>query len=108
MVNIKGIKKTDLLIALHKNSKDVGLSSHSSDYVEEMSSDCAHKYIVENYGRKFDYVMGKYMKVYIYTEELDTEQYNKVNGHNAAEDIVEKLREEISYESSSGYKISAK
>lgn len=98
-VNIEGIDKRDLLVALHGRAKALGLGEFA-DFAgkgqisrEEVEEFFAHW---EKWGRgrmDLDYVKGRVVKCDIAGPEMKTWLYNRDNGEGAAEGVVAKLRE---------------
>ncbi len=89
-INIKGIDKALLLATLYNNSHAQGMGViHFTP--EDMTKEEAQK-LLDSGRNYFDYVKGRVMKVNVSGDELSTGLYNRDIGHNAAEEIIAKLR----------------
>ncbi len=91
-VNIEGLDKADLVIALYARARAQGLGVFADagckgqlkrETIEEQFA-AGHTY--------FDYVQGRVLKCSIKGPEMDTWLYNRDNGEGAAEGVVEALR----------------
>ncbi len=90
-MNIKGLKKTDVLIAFYKNSKPLGLGMLNYDPTP-MTEEEAQLLLKQT--TYFDYLKGRVMKIDLSGDELDTRLYNRDNGGGAAEKAISALMEE--------------
>ena len=90
MVNIKGLDKSEVLLALWMRSKMQGISFLG--YGGELTLDEA-KEIVSGGNLDFDYLNGKIMKVDISGDEFDERLYDRDNGDGAAQRAINTLRE---------------
>lgn len=88
MVDIRGLDKAEVLIALWRASKCQGISfmgyaplSYGQAYAEILK----RKY--------FDYLNGKVMKVDLSGCEFNERLYDRDNGAGAAQRAIDKLRE---------------
>lgn len=103
-VNIEGIDKTDLLIALHDRAKaqGVGLIINLAGK-GQISREDASEYFTyweknkESFGgrMRLDYVKGRVVKCDITGPEMETWLYDRDNGEGAAEAVVSRLREDL-------------
>jgi hypothetical protein len=98
-MNIKGINKAEILSALYNNSRPLGLGFLQFDPAP-MTVEEAQKYLDyadENYKgyAYFDYLKGRVMKIDLSkdVEEFSTGLYNRDNGENSAEKIIQKIIE---------------
>lgn len=89
-MNIKGVSKAKILSALYNNAKVQGMG-----FIHFVSGDMSTKEaqsMLDSGQTYFDYVKGRVMKIDLSKEtELDTRLYNRDNGHNAAENIINKI-----------------
>lgn len=90
MVNIKGLDKSEVLLALWMRSKMQGISFLGYD--GELTLDAA-KEIVSGGNLDFDYLNGKVMKVDISGDEFNERLYDRDNGAGAAQRAIDTLRE---------------
>lgn len=100
IVNIKGLDKAEVLLALWEGSQIQGISFLGL-YNKTMSLDEAKKEVEEKIeieekeGREgnlyFDYVNGKVIKCDISKDEFDPWLYDRDNGEGAAEKAIERL-----------------
>lgn len=96
-VDISGIDKALLLKALYEASKPVGFGDFDENRGKIMTKEDAQKLINEfpNYvypHLSFDYVYGVYIKCCLSKDMMLTSQYNKINGKNAAENVVAQVK----------------
>ncbi len=94
-INTEGISKAELLAALfnHSRPQGLGLLLYKPDDMttEEAQRDLdSHKL---EHGVYIDYLHGRVLKVDFSTDEPRTDLYNRDNGHNAFENIVQALRD---------------
>lgn len=101
--DISGLDKAELLAALYNHAVPQGmgflqatpgdmtkeeaeaiLKNGTSDYVVPFSNSSNHLY--------FDYVKGRPLKVDLSQDEMRTDLYNRDQGPNAAESVIESLR----------------
>lgn len=103
-VNIAGLDKAELFAALYNHAKPMGMGMlHynptiiTKDEAEKMmkaGDDSSRMFPGMRSGRAlyFDYVLGRPMKIDISGDETDSWGYNRDQGENAVERIVEALR----------------
>ena len=88
-MNIEGLNKAEILKELYNNSRPLGLGILHYDpkpmTIEEATEILKHT-------TKFDYLYGRVMKIDLSTNELRTLLYNRDNGENVAEAIIERIR----------------
>ena len=90
-MRIDDLDKVDVLIALYNRATQVpGLRKYASlplsrDEVKEL---------IDSGRTHFDYWLGRAIKITLHPEELDTSGYNNANGEGAAEEVIEKLRQQ--------------
>ena len=92
MINIKGLKKEDILATLYNHAKPKGLGFlHATG--ENIDSNIAKKYL-KQYSGCFDYLNGRVLKITFFEnkDEINTSLYNRDNGANLAEKLIEELR----------------
>lgn len=87
MVNIKGLLKDDVLVALWNASKCQGISF--MDYAP-LTAGQAYAEILKR--KKFDYLNGKVLKVDLSGNEFDERLYDRDNGAGAAQKAIDELR----------------
>lgn len=108
MVDISGLEKVDVLIALWEGSKMQGLSFLG--FQGAMTKEVAQGYIddarIPNYKEwdsvsnswvereqiYFDYLNGKVMKIDIAPDMIDPRSYDRDNGKGAAQSAINKLK----------------
>ncbi len=88
-VNINGLSKAAVLAALYNASQPLGMGF--LQYTPEKMSETEAASLLAN-GDYFDYVKGRVMKISLKSDELETYLYNRDNGPNAAEYVIEELR----------------
>lgn len=92
-IDITGIDKVELLIALYKNGHKVGMGFLAGD----MSDDDIRAYVAD-YTQKFgdfpyvDYLGGRPLKVDLKRDTFRTDLYDRDNGIGAAQAVVDSLR----------------
>lgn len=89
MLNIAGINKADLLVALYNNSRTQGLgflSAKPGDMRREEAAELLRG------TQDFDYLHGRVMKVNLSKDEFDPRWYDRDLGQGAAQRVVEALR----------------
>ena len=92
MVDIKGLDKAEVLVALWNNSYEVGLSFNPSG--KPLTVKRARKIINGRY-YSFDYCEGRVIKCNISGDEFDPWRYDRENGPGAARRAIDELRKEI-------------
>ena len=94
MIDIKGIDRAELLAALYRNTKAVGLGRQHD--IGEMSLDDAEFEIIlstRNGVASFDYVHGRPIKVQFNNERLwDEEIYDRYLKPGTCAAVVDRLR----------------
>lgn len=90
-MNISNYSKAEVLAALFNAAKPLGLGRlhYRPDHI--MSVQEAQE-MLDSGQTFFDYVEGRLMKVGLDKDELDTYQYNRDNGENAAENALKSLQ----------------
>ncbi len=93
-IDIKGLDKAEVLLALYNNSKPLGLG-----WLQEISKD--KPYTLED-ARKdlessspyfyFDYLHGRVMKVDLSKDNFDGWLYDRDNGEGKAQKVIDELR----------------
>jgi hypothetical protein len=97
MIDISNIDKATLLAALFNNSKPLGLGFFAPNHNIEMTKEQAKTYI--DAGQTyFDYLNGRVMKVNIAGDTLDSWGYDRNNGNNAAKNVVDGIRANLTHE----------
>ncbi len=106
-IDIKGIDKAALLAALYNNAKPMGMGALQArpgvmtreDAMKAMfAGDDGTRMFGETLGRGpdklyFDYLYGRPLKVNLEGDVLETSMYNRDWGKDAAEKIVQSLRD---------------
>lgn len=101
MVNIKGLDKAEVLLALWKSSRMQGMSFLGFLATGELTLEQAKKEVEERLNASavcgerrcyFDYLNGRVLKVDISQDEFDSRLYDRDNGENAAQRAIDKLR----------------
>jgi hypothetical protein len=92
MVDIKGLDKAEVLVALWKKSYEVGLSYNPSG--KPLTVREARRIIKGKY-YSFDYCKGRVIKCNISGDEFDPWRYDRENGSGAAKRAIDELRKEI-------------
>lgn len=100
MVNIKGMDKAEVLLALWQASQMQGMSFLGFLASGELTLEQAQKEIQERKhtgfdGKDsiyFDYLNGKVMKVDLGQDELDPRLYDRDNGEGAAQRAIDNLK----------------
>lgn len=80
-LNIKGIDKARILVALYKGARPQGMGFFH-DWRKPLTIKEARKLLGEQ--KRFDYLNGRVMKVDLRGDELFTAGYDRDNGHGAA------------------------
>lgn len=89
-IDITGLNKARVLAALYNASRPQGLgfmNYEPTPMTEEQAQE-----ILDNGQTYFDYLNGRVMKINLEEDEVNTWAYNRDNGPNAAENVVEALR----------------
>ena len=86
MIDISGLDKAEVLIALYENAKTQGLGifSAAARGPEPITKDEAAAMLLE--GTYLDYVYGRVMKVELSGDTLDPRLYDRDNGQGAQRD----------------------
>jgi hypothetical protein len=100
MVNIKGMDKAEVLLALWKASQMQGMSFLGFLASGELTLSQARKEIQERKHTSFDgtdsiyfdYLNGKVMKVDLGQDEFDPRLYDRDNGDGAAQRAIDNLK----------------
>jgi hypothetical protein len=91
MVDITGLDPAEVLAALFNAAKTQGVASlfYTPD---DMSVDSARELLKKS--TYFDYLFGRVMKLEITLEskEIDVRLYNRDNGEDAAQDVINELK----------------
>lgn len=90
-ISIKGLNKATVLAALYNAAKVQGNGVLRYD-AKPMSTKEAQQILDANPNHSFDYLKGRVMKINLSGDELDTRLYNRDNGENAAERVINILR----------------
>lgn len=92
VIDISGLDKAEVLAALYNGSKQLGLGFLHQQGADALSVERAREELKSSH--YFDYLHGRVMKILLSGDELETALYNRDNGANSAERIIEKLRQE--------------
>jgi len=91
MLNIKGLKKADVLKVLYNNSRPQGMGYLQFD-PKPMATEQAEELLKQ--GTYFDYLYGRVMKLDLNSDnEFEEWLYDRDNGQGSAERAVNSLRE---------------
>lgn len=88
-VNIEGLDKAAVLIALYNASKVMGmgvLHARKSPFTVGEATKLLKEY------SRFDYLFGRIMKVDLAGNSFDPDSYDRDNGAGAAQRAIDKLR----------------
>ncbi len=87
-MDISGLDKAEVLAALYNQAKAQGMGflQHTP---EDMTTEDARELLSKD--TYFDYVQGRVMKIRLDGDELNTFLYNRDNGYQAAEAVLERL-----------------
>jgi hypothetical protein len=91
MVNIAGLSKAKVLMALFNASRQQGMGFLDARGARLMTEDDAAK-VIEEQGLYFDYLRGRVMKVDLSHDKLRPFAYDRDNGHGAAERAIAAAR----------------
>jgi len=92
-ISIKGLNKAAVLAALYNASKPQGMGFMHYD-AKPMTTEEAQQLLDSDPRQYFDYLKGRVMKIGLSKEEdVNTWGYNRDNGENAAEKVIETLRQ---------------
>lgn len=91
MVDIKGLAKAEVLLALWNRSHSQGMSFLGIDVAYPNIKD-AEDWIKRNPSLNFDYVNGRVIKCDISGDEFDPRLYDRDCGEGAAEAAIDKIR----------------
>ncbi len=89
-MDVSDLNKARVLAALYNTAKQQGagfLNFESTPMTEERA-----KKLLESGKTCYDYLNGRMLKIDLAQDEIDTRVYNQVNGFNAAENSIERLR----------------
>jgi hypothetical protein len=89
-MNIKGLNKAEILLALWRGSHEQGLSRLGSFDREPTLEECKQE--VERPGNYVDYFAGRVIKCNFSTDELDLCGYDRDCGNGAGDKIIAKLK----------------
>jgi hypothetical protein len=87
--DISGLDKKEVLRALFRNAEPQGLGFVQYNSADTISDEEAEKLLKKGY---IDYLKGRVMKIDLSKSVVDTYLYNRDNGNNAAENVIEKLK----------------
>lgn len=89
-MDISGLDKAKVLAALFNVAKPQGFGFSSYDQ-KPMTAEEAQKLLDDGID-SFDYLKGRAMKIGLGKDEVDTQDFNRVNGPDAAERTIDELR----------------
>lgn len=90
-ISINGLNKAAVLAALYNASKPQGMGFMHYD-AKPMTSEEAQQLLDADPRQCFDYLKGRVMKISLNKDEVNTWGYNRDNGENAAEKVIEILQ----------------
>jgi hypothetical protein len=91
-INIKKLDKAKVLAALYNNARPLGagiIHYRAEDITVEQARELLKKHTY------FDYIQGRVMKIDLSGDIVDTRLYNRDNGPNAAEKVIEGLEKKL-------------
>jgi hypothetical protein len=90
MVNISGLDKAEVLLALHGASRAQGMSflNLHTPTIEECRDWLAQ-------GSYVDYFAGKVIKCDLSKDEFDPRGFDRDNGEGSAESAIKKMRQKV-------------
>ena len=83
MIDITGLPKEKVLMALFNGSKQQGLGTLNKDGKEDITEEQAEQ-IIKEHGLFFDYLNGRFLKVNLTSDSFDEWCYDRDNGAGAA------------------------
>jgi hypothetical protein len=89
-INIKGLDKAEVLVALFNASKQQGMGIFDERGARQMTIEEARQYTDKDCSY-YDYLRGRVMKVDIRGDELDPWGYDRDNGQGAAARALQPL-----------------
>ena len=89
VVDITGLDKAEVLLALWKGSHAQGMSFLG---IESFDIEAARKIIAESKSMYFDYVAGHVIKCDLSGDTFNPRNYDRDNYEGAAEEVIEALR----------------
>lgn len=98
LIDIKGLDKAEVLLALWNASKMQGMSflgyskPMTLEYAQECVKNTRHIGLSGDEQIYFDYLNGKVMKIDIAPDEIDPRLYDRDNGESAAQKAIDNLR----------------
>ena len=98
IVNISGMDKAEILQALYNRAKKS--PDHLHDYNPVNMTLEEARLLIEK-KQSFDFLYGRVMKINLGVDNVDTWGYNRDNGFNAADNIIDSLRKESNVSDSS-------
>jgi len=90
LLNIEGLDKADLLIALYENAHVQGVGILQA--TDEPLTHSKAKELLEGY-TYFDYLYGRVMKIDLGESVLNPHLYDRDNGHGACAAVVQTVRD---------------
>lgn len=91
VIDIKGLDKAEVLVALFNASKQQGMGYLNTAGYDPMTLEDARKIIEENPNTYFDYLRGRVMKVKLSEDTFSAKLYDRDNGKGAAARALEPL-----------------
>jgi len=89
MISIKGMDKASVLMALFNNSKQQGMGVLDLSGASPMVYETAAEIVKETV--RFDYLMGRVLKVDLAGDEFNEWCYDRDNGNGAALKAIESI-----------------
>lgn len=90
-MKLLGLNKAEVLVALYNRAKTHGLGILNTDPNYVMNIEKATELLQTQ--QYFDYLNGKVLKINLSGDDIDTWGYNRDNGQNAAEEVLQPLIE---------------
>lgn len=92
-INICGLSKAAVLVALYNSSKQQGLGFLDLRGALPMTEEQAQQEV--NRTLHFDYLYGRVMKVSLDSDQLCPRLYDRDNGHGAAQRAIDAIRSSV-------------
>lgn len=90
MINISGLNKADILVALF-NAADADFSARTGFTPRKLDRRAAQQILDASPNKSFDYLYGNILKIDLSGEEFDPSLYDRDNGPGAAYTAIKHL-----------------
>lgn len=95
MVDISGLSKARVLMALYSKSKVIGLGIFADHAVRDVPLTIKHFQDIVAERLDFDYLYGRSMKIDISEDQFDERLYDRDHGEGIAQVAIDELRLEL-------------